>query len=525
MSRRDQAVGEGPSSGDAKTAEPDPLSLAVPAGLRRNTVFALLAQLTTGMFTAVLMLYLVRALGPEGFGVFALALGIGNMALLVADFGVPHSVARYLAESREDREATVALVRDAVRLKLLTAAFVAACLFALAGPIASAYDQPELTWPLRGVALALFAESVMTLFLSVFIAVGRIAVNLRIIFAESLMETIASVALVVLGAGAAGAMFGRALGYGFGAIFACWIVVRFFGRSSVGLFGAGSGQTRVLARYAAPLFITNSGYTLYSQVDILLIGALLGTSAVGFFSAPLRLAIPLGYVGQAVANSVAPRQARTARDDARVDAFQTSLRWLVIFQAALLAPLIVWAEPIVRLFLGSDFVDSVDVLRVVSVYIFLRGLGPLITTTVNYLGQATRRIPIVLAALVVNVAIDLVLLPWIGVVGAAIGTAVAYALYVPAHFVVCRRELGLSTRPLAATLARAFLAAVAMGAVLFTIGTDTLSAPEWVLGGAAGTLVFAAVLLVTREVSTSEALQGSRIVANGISRLRQFVIR
>jgi len=526
MSPRDHASGDGPIFGDGpKTTEPDPLSAAAPPGLGRNTVFALLAQLTTGIFTAVLTLYLVRKLGPDDFGLFALALGIGNLALLVADFGLLHSAARFIAENRGDREATAALIRDAVRLKLLTGALVAASLFAAAGPIASAYDQPDLAWPLRGMALALFAESVMTLFLSVFIAVGRIAVNLRIIFVESMIETVASIALVALGAGAVGATFGRAVGYGFGALLALWIVVRFFGRSAVGLLGPGGGRAGVLARYAAPLFVTNSAYTLYSQVDILLIGALLGTSAVGFFAAPLRLAIPLGYVGQAVANSVAPRQARTARGEAGVAAFEASLRWLVIFQAALLAPLIVWTEPIVRLLLGPEFLDSVGVLRLLSLYIFLRGLGPLITTTVNYLGQAARRIPIVVTALVINVVIDLILLPRIGVVGAAIGTGVAYAVYVPAHFIVCRHELGLAVRPLAVSFARAAFAAVAMGAVLLAFGTERLSAAEWVLGGAAGALAFGGALLVTGEISASEVRSGLRVVASGLSRLRPFVVR
>jgi O-antigen/teichoic acid export membrane protein len=519
MSRPDEPPGDG-----AKTTEPDQLTAAAPAGIGRNTILALLAQLTTGIFTALLTLYLVRALGPDGYGLFALALGIGNLALLVADFGLPHSVARFMAESRRDREVSVALLRDAFRLKLLTGVLVAACLFAAAGPIASAYDQPGLAWPLRGMALALFAESLMTFLLSAFIAIGRIAVNVRIIFVESLIETLASIALVALGAGAAGATFGRAIGYALGALFACWVVFRFFGRSSIGLFGPGAGHTRELTRYAAPLFVTNSAYTVYSQIDVLLIGGLLGTSAVAFFTAPLRISVPLGYIGQAVANSVAPRQARSAHDAARVDAFEASLRWLVIFQAVLLAPLIVWAEPIVRLLLGDEFLDSVNVLRVLAFYIFLRGLGPLITTTVNYLGQAARRIPIVLAALVINVVIDLILLPRIGVVGAAIGTGVAYALYVPAHYTICRRELGLSRRPLAVTLARAGLAATAMGAVLYAFGTETLSAAQWLLGGAAGMAVFTGVLLATGEVSKSEVRQGGRVVANGLARLGQLVV-
>ena len=107
-----------------------------------------------------------------------------------------------------------------------------------------------------------------------------------------------------------------------------------------------------------------------------------------------------------------------------------SIRWLVISQALLLAPIIVWADPIITLLFGTNYAGSVDVLRVLSVYVFFRSISPLLSTTVNYLGQASRRIPIAVLTLVVNVVIDIILLPWIGIVGAAIGTVVAYLLYV-----------------------------------------------------------------------------------------------
>jgi O-antigen/teichoic acid export membrane protein len=498
-------------------------ALQVPS-IRRNMVFALLGQITTGVFTSVLMLYLVRALGPDRFGVFSLSVGIGQIAQLVADFGIVFSVARFVAASRGDHKLTIAFLADGLRLKLVAALVVAAALFALAGPIAAAYGNDALTWPLRGVAVSVFGTSIMALYLNVFMALARNALGLRVIFLESMVETGASIALVALGAGAAGAAIGRATGYLLGAGVATAIVIRIFGRAALRVVGGGR-RTREIARYAVPLFVTNSGYTLFSQVDVLIIGALLGTTAVGVFSAPLQLVVPLSYIGQSVANSVSPRQAQGSDDQSSVMAFQTSVRWLVIYQSILLAPVIVWAEPIVRLLFGPEFHESANVLRLLSVFIFLRGLGPVITTTVNYLGRAARRVPVVLAALAVNTVIDLALLPWIGVVGAAIGTGVGYLIYVPAHFRICRQELHLPTRPLALTLLRSTGAAVVMAAVLLAVGTRSLSVADWLLGGAVGALVFGAALVVTGEISGSEIRRGRRAMMANVSRLVPFCLR
>jgi O-antigen/teichoic acid export membrane protein len=498
----------------------------VGASIRRNALFALLAQITTGLFTTVLTLYLLRALGPDGYGVFALALGIGAVVGLIADFGIPYSVSRFLAESRHDHERVVSLLSDALRLKLASAALLTGVLFALAGPLAAAYDNPALTWPIRGIALSLFASSIFSLYTSAFIALAHVSVNLRLTFLESLVETVASILLVALGAGAVGAALGRTIGYAFGALAAMVIVGRLFTSSSIRPFGRGSGRTREIAVYAAPLFITEGVYTIYAQVDVLIIGALLGTTAVGLFSAPFRLTVPLGYVGQSLANSVAPRLAHRGREAGSVKAFQSSLRGLIVYQSILLAPLIVWAGPIVNLLLGSQYRASADVLRVLSLYIFFDGPSRLISTTVNYLGRAASRIPIVLFSLGFNVALDLILIPSIGVVGAAVGTSLAISLlYVPAHLRVCRQELDLELVPIAATLTRALVSAALMASVLYAVGTESLSAAQWILGGAAGVVVFCAGLVLTGEITRSDIRKGRRAMMANLSQLAPFGLR
>ena len=172
---------------------------------------------------------------------------------------------------------------------------------------------------------------------------------------------------------------------------------------------------------------------------------------------------------------MSPRQAGS-RSTQRVDAFTTALRWLLILQGILVAPLVVWADPIVALLFGHEYSDSVLVLQLLVPYVLLRGVSPLIADTVVYVGKAARRIPIVAFALVVNVVIDLALLPVIGISAAAIGTSVAYCMYVPANLSICRQQLGFSLAPLALTLGRTLAAAAAMGGALPHRGNELADA-------------------------------------------------
>jgi O-antigen/teichoic acid export membrane protein len=230
---------------------------------------------------------------------------------------------------------------------------------------------------------------------------------------------------------------------------------------------------------------------------------LLTSAAVGVFAAPLRLVTFLGYVGLSVANAVTPRMSLEG-DGPDVRAFTASLRWLLTLHIALAIPLVVWAEPISLLLLGREFSESAEVLRALAPFLVLRGVSPLISTTVNYLGEAGRRVPIVLVSLAVNAAIDLALLPVLGPVAAAIGTGVAYCIYVPAHLRLCRHAFAVPLRPLALSGARALLAGAAMAAVLFALGTHELAVWRWPAGVAGGLLAFLAVLVATRELTRAD---------------------
>ena len=468
----------------------------------RNTAFAFAAQLTSAAFTAGVTIYLVRALGPASYGVFALAVAIGAMLVLLADLGVTQSAERFIAERRSQPGAVAGLLGDALRLKLVAAAIVCGALFALAGPIADAYGQSDLAWPLRAVAVAVLGQSLLFLFRGAFVALGRMSLAWRLLTMESAVEAAATVALVAGGAGAAGAAWGRAIGYVVGALMGAAMAARMVGRFRS--TEDATGDRRRIARYAGALFLVSVAYVAFEQVDVLLIGAILSTTSVAIFEAPMRLSVFLGYAGQALAFGVAPRLSRGAGQRPNVAAFQSALRWLVLAQAALLAPVLVWAGPIVDLVLGSEYARSEPVLRALAPFVFLSAIGTCVTLAVNYIGEARSRVPLAIAAVLVNLVLDLILIPDIGVVGAAVGTDVAFAVYVAAHLRICGRLLEVSFRPLIGTLARALVAAGAMAAVLAAFGTGDLAAFEIVAGAVCGVAAYCGVLLAAGAVSRRE---------------------
>lgn len=469
-----------------------------------NTLFGLVAQATTAIFTTVLTLYLVRSLGPDRFGLFSLALSVSAVALMLSDFGLASSTGRYVAERNTDLPNLRRVTSAALPLKLGGALVVAVALFGLAPVIAAIYDKRGLEWPLRAAAISLLFESMILLYTSTFGALRRVSLNALTIFLESLVETTASIALVALGAGVTGAAAGRAAGYAVGALVGGILLARIVGRPKLRQDPEDAELARAIARYARPLLVINGAYVLYSYVDALLIGVLLTSRDVGEFTAPLRLITLVGYIGQSVATAVSPRLAGETPD---VRSFTSALRLLVVLQAFLVVPMLAWSEPIVDLLLGKDYRLAGQVLLALVPYALLLGVGPLITMTVTYIGGARQRVPIVLLALVVNLVIDLVLLPTVGVLGAAVGTGVAFAIYVPAHLRICVGAFGIDMRPVLLTLARAAGAAAAATGVLLLIGRTNLHAWQWAAGVVLAPTAYLAVLLALGEVKRAERRQ------------------
>jgi O-antigen/teichoic acid export membrane protein len=469
--------------------------------ITRNTAFGLATQLTTAAFTAALTLYLVRALGPDGYGVFALAVGFGTLLVLISDFGLSASSGRFIAEQRHEPRDVAGVTWDAARLKALAALPVCIALIVLADPVAGLYDNPDLAWPLRAMALVVVGQGMFMFLRNVFVAVGRASYTWQVTLLESVFEFVASVALVAAGAGATGAAFGRAAGYLIGALIAAVLVMRFLGRRAMA--DRTGGHARGMTRYAGALFVVTVAFTLFEQVDILLIGAIISTTAAGIFEAPLRLTTFLSYGGMAVAIGVAPRLARGA-EGPNVDAYLRSMRYLTILQAALVAPLLAWSGPIVDLTLGSGYEQSADVLRALTPYVFLAGIGTFVTLAVNYIGEARRRVPLAIVTVMINVVLDLILLPRIGVVGGAIGTDVAFGIYALGHIWLCQRAMDAPVRPILASFARCLFAAGLATLALAAFGTDSLAAWEWVVGGIAGIAAYVAGLFITRETTLGE---------------------
>jgi O-antigen/teichoic acid export membrane protein len=185
---------------------------------------------------------------------------------------------------------------------------------------------------------------------------------------------------------------------------------------------------------------------LLNRTDILLIGAVLGTTQVGPYAAASRTAVVIQFGLNAVALVAAPLIAgfhaqRRTRELQRV--ITLSGYGILAYTVVVTAGLIVAGRWLLSLF-GQGFPDAYPILIVLAVGNIGNALtGP--ASLVMSMTGAQRRLTVIMSIFLgVNVVFTLLLLPAFGPLGAALVTAAAGIGWNVTATLVVRRRFGLN---------------------------------------------------------------------------------
>ena len=459
-------------------------------GFAVNAAAAFAMQAVGILATGVMTLVLVRFLGPHRYGIYALALSVGGIVLLPVDAGVTTATARLLSGAPR-RLRAAQIVRAGLAVKLAIGISVCIALAAAAPAVADAYGDSRLVWPIRLVAGVVLAQSLFGFAVGCFTAVRMTLNGLLLVTVESIGEAVVVIAATAAGAGAVGAVAGRLAAYGFTAVLGLALLDRRFR-----IFRRAAQVRRDVVRsivgYGFALALVDAAWALFVQIDVILIAAILDSTAAGQFQAPARLLGLVGYPGLALATALGPR---VNVDDAAslLRRFRSSLRLLLAFQtlAAIAAATVV--PQLIHAALGAKYGEAVPVTRALAPWVLLAGLAPIASNTLDYLGLARARLPFAIGAVAVNALIDVILLPHIGVVAAAIGTDVGIAVFTLGALWLCSRQLGYGPGDLAHDIGTVALPGGAAAVILVPLAVATSGVVYLIFGLVGATLAFGAI--------------------------------
>jgi O-antigen/teichoic acid export membrane protein len=404
--------------------------------LRRRSVHAfdpLFVRDVTGTFgatVAVLALGAVqsvivaRALGPTGKGLVTITLLLPSTLALLLDAGVsPGNV--YFASRIPLR----VLGRHTIVFTVLASA-VACALVAIAGWTgALEHIAPNVPASYVVVALAMIpAMLVFTLTSSIIVGLGNItAVNrIRLIQASVLFAT-TLFAVGVLDLGPLSVLVAALIATVAGAVLALWTFVT---RAAEGWkvlgFALSGPHVRDQLRYGLRDHPGNLMQFLNYRLDQFFVSALVGVTALGVYSVAVSIAELLWLLPHAVGTVVFPRAALRRGDDDGTTL--RAFRWTLFVTIVAGLGVAVFGRGIVHMLFSARFDRAYAALL-----LLLPGavvLGPAKILANDLAGQGHPELNSISAAvgMALTVTLDLVLIPHLGIRGAAVASSVSYVI-------------------------------------------------------------------------------------------------
>lgn len=269
------------------------------------------------------------------------------------------------------------------------------------------------------------------------------------------------------------------------------------------------GDLRPLSSFGAFQMGERSLNTAAGNLDRLLVAALLGPAATGFYTMASQIALrPIALIGPFVARTLMPLFARLQHDTPRLAvAYVRSMTLLCLVASVICAALIGLADPLLRVVLGPGWESAVAPLRVLAVLGVLLVVGNVLGNLTLALGKAGISFWTNLAVLVARV-LGIVVGARYGITGVAWGVLVVTILTLPLDFILPRRWLGVE----AGALVKAFwplvpAAVAATGMWNLTAAWPAAPAVRIVAGALLGGTLFVATSWLVFRVRLRDALQ------------------
>ncbi len=429
----------------------------------KNFLSLSFAEILTKVTGMVLYVYLARYLGPEEFGVYSVAITISTILLLFADMGFDSVL---IKEVSRNPEKAAAYFSHSLFVKLCSGAVCFIICLAIVHVMAY---PPETTRVIILFALTLFVAPAAGAMNALFKSFQRMEYSSLSQIVGKLLVFIIIMTLIHLHAKLAIIVTAHAAVTLIVFLFFFFVVrKRILPRLS---FSIDRNLLRNIFRESFPFFMVGAIYIVNARVNILMLSKLSGMREVGIFNAANEMIMVLFMIPSIVSTVLFPvlsQQYSNAPDKLAKTACYAE-RILLSIGIPLGMGLFMIAPQVLGLTYGSKYVDAVPAFRILAValsLVFARSI-------MGWLLAAMDKVKIVmwinLGSLVINVFLNLLLIPAYGHLGAAVTTAVSLVFSnVVSIAVVCKVLPGL-------TIFRDYLrpgaAAIMMAAVLYVLPT------------------------------------------------------
>jgi len=400
----------------------------------------------------LLTITLARFLGVEGFGTYTYVIALLTILSIPAQMGIPTLVIRmtasYMVDGRYDlikgiwRRATQGVLAVSVAIAIAVGGFVV--LFPDAGSeqlratllIGVLLVPLKALGELRGAALRGLHHVVLG--------------QLPDLLIRPLLHFGLVVYLVLLGPElwrtASGAMTANVVAATVAFVAGAMILLRTM-PAEIGE-NQPEYETSIWLASVVPLSLLAGTKVILGNTDIVMIGAIAGESATALFKVAEQASALALISVQVVTLAIGPHIARLYREG-DTDTLQRVVRvaaWVTLSFAVFMAiVLIVAGEWILRFIFGPEFTSAYTAMVILCIGVTTKVVAGPATVLLNMSGHERDTLKGVAIAALTNVVLNAVLIPYYGIIGAAVASSTAFVVWTILLSGLAYKRTGINT--------------------------------------------------------------------------------
>jgi O-antigen/teichoic acid export membrane protein len=379
---------------------------------------------------ALLPLY-TRYLTTADYGAAEVMFAAIVSASIIVRFGTIEALLRFYYKDEEDPAAVVATSFAALFWVSTAAALIA---LPFAAPISEALlDQPAADLArisIGGLWVLTMFEYLLTLF--------RLEERARAFFTTTILNVLATIGLTVIlvvgqGEGARGLLLGS---YASGAVFVLALIFIQRRRLSLRIDGP---LLRRLTRFGLPTMPAELSLYLLNFVDRIVIVRSAGLAEAGLYSLAVKFAQGVNVLVRGFQLAWPPLAYSIRDDDEARLTYAAVVTWFVTGCAFVVTGMWLFSRWMVRILAAPQFFDSYEAIGLIATGVTLYALYMVLVVILGRTGRTEFNFPATIAALVANLALNLALVPSLGIVGAGLALVASYIVVVALMYVFTQR--------------------------------------------------------------------------------------
>jgi len=408
------------------------------------------AQVFGGRIIKISLLFLVqivmaRLLGKTFYGGVVLSTTVVGIAGTVGGLGIGGGLSRKLPRYEDDIAKARGVVRASFTIGLVGRTLAALALIVSAPLVATRlFNDPDIAILIQISAVGLPIGTLAGLSLGTTRSLRDARPNVLV---QQILNPVTKIvlisALLVAGFGAVGAVTGTVLSKALGAVVAVYLAYRLLPFS---LRGPAERMYREMLEFSVPLMLSSGMVLVIGQTDTFLLGAFLASGEVGVYNIAFNLQEAGYYFLYPVSFLLPPvitRLQTNERSDEIRRTYQIATKWMSLTTLPLFLLVFLFPEVVINVSFGSEYLAGSTALRVLMlaplVSVFLGANGK----TLVALGHNKTNMYVNGVTAALNVSLNLVLIPTIGILGAAIASVGSFVFRDVAYAVLLYRWHGI----------------------------------------------------------------------------------